>query len=72
MSFSTKETLLTIVRSCTFFQVELPKAVNELLEFVAYFSRSFLSSNKDLQVNASELLYIQGGYLSEVHSALFS
>jgi hypothetical protein len=38
MSFSTRKTLLTVVRSwSTFFQVDLPKAVNKLLEFAAYF-----------------------------------
>nr|CAB3451207.1 unnamed protein product [Digitaria exilis] len=49
--------------------VDLPKAVNEFLVFVAYFSRCILSSNKDLCVGASELLYKQVGYFSEVSSS---
>jgi hypothetical protein len=53
-----------------FFQDDLPKYVNEFLEFVAYFSRSFLSSNRDVHARASKLLYTQGGYFSEVHSTL--
>ncbi|KAJ1281207.1 hypothetical protein BS78_04G290200 [Paspalum vaginatum] len=49
-------------------KVDLPKVANELLVFVAYFSRCILSANKDLRVGASELLYKQGGYFSEVSS----
>ncbi|XP_047080035.1 separase-like [Lolium rigidum] len=66
------DVLKTALESVLRVKVELPKAVNELLEFVAYFSRSYLSSNKDLQVNASELLYVQGGYLSEISPPMAS
>jgi hypothetical protein len=82
MSFFTKNTLLTVVIPCKHFQDDSPKAVNELLEFVAYFFRSFLSSNRNVHSDASELLLqgvhagasellLQGGYFPEVHSALF-
>jgi hypothetical protein len=39
--------------------------------FVAYFSRCFLSANRDVRIGASELFYKQGGYFSEVHGLLF-
>jgi separase len=55
----------------TFFQADLPKAVNEFLVFVAYVSWCFLPINRDGRLGASELLYKQGGYFSEVHAALF-
>jgi separase len=38
--------------------------------FVAYFSRCFLSANRDVRIGASELFYKQGGYFSEVHDLL--
>lgn len=50
------------------FQADLHKAVNELLVFVAYFSRHFLSAHRDVRFGASELLYKRGGYFSEVHA----
>ena len=64
--------------SCKQFQADLPKAVNEFLEFVAHFSRSFISSNRNVHAEASKLLYQEaskllrqpGGHFSEVHSAL--
>ncbi|XP_062221862.1 separase [Phragmites australis] len=49
-------------------KADLPKAGNEFLVFVAYVSRCFLSANRDACVGASELLYKQGGYFSEVSS----
>jgi hypothetical protein len=67
-SFFTKNTLLTVVISCKHFQDYSPKAVNEFLEFVAYFFWSFVSKNRNVHAGASELLS-QGGYFSEVCSA---
>lgn len=64
--------LKTDVESVLRVKADLPKAINEFLEFVAYFSWSFLSSKRDVHASASELLYRQGGYFSEVHSTLFS
>ncbi|KAF8730257.1 hypothetical protein HU200_017239 [Digitaria exilis] len=61
--------LKNIADSIVRVKVDLPKAVNEFLVFVAYFSRCILSSNKDLCVGASELLYKQVGYFSEVSSS---
>ncbi|XP_047043753.1 separase-like [Lolium rigidum] len=60
-----------------------PKAVNELLEFVAYFFRSFLPSNRNVHSDASELLLqgvhagasellLQGGYFPEISAPIAS
>ncbi|KAM0870738.1 hypothetical protein ACQ4PT_039815 [Festuca glaucescens] len=48
-----------------------PKAVNEFLEFVAYFFWSFVSKNRNVHAGASELLS-QGGYFSEVSAPVAS
>ena len=70
MSYFTNKTLLVVVISCNFFQAYLPKALNEFLEFIDYFSRNFLS-NRDVNAGASKLFYGQGGFSSEVHYVLF-
>ncbi|KAF0931269.1 hypothetical protein E2562_002616 [Oryza meyeriana var. granulata] len=62
------DVLKTVVGSAACVKADLPRAVNGLVEFVAYFSRSFFSSNRDLSVGAAELIYKQGGYFSEVSS----
>jgi separase len=62
------DVLKTVVGSAACLKADLPRAVNGLVEFVAYFSRSFVSSNWDLSVGAAELIYEQGGYFSEVSS----
>ncbi|EMS65712.1 Separin [Triticum urartu] len=50
---------------------DLPKAVNEFLKFVAYFFRSFLSSNRNVHAGASELL-LQGDYFPEISAPIAS
>ncbi|EEC74078.1 hypothetical protein OsI_09098 [Oryza sativa Indica Group] len=62
------DVLKTVVGSAACLKADLPRAVNGLVEFVAYFSRSFVSSNWDLSVGAAELIYEQSGYFSEVSS----
>ncbi|XP_014756517.1 separase isoform X2 [Brachypodium distachyon] len=62
------DVLKTVVASVLCGKADLPKAVNEFLEFVDYFSRRFLSSNRDVHVGASVLLYREGGYFSEISS----
>ncbi|KAE8814138.1 separase [Hordeum vulgare] len=54
--------LLAVFESVLHVKAYLPKALNEFLEFVAYFSRSFLS-NRDVSAGASKLLYGQGVFL---------
>ncbi|CAM0943846.1 unnamed protein product [Alopecurus aequalis] len=66
------DVLKTAVECVLCVKVDLPKAVNELLEFVAYFSRSFLSSNGEVHARASELLYVKGGCFSEISSSIVS
>ncbi|XP_072151631.1 separase isoform X3 [Setaria viridis] len=53
-------------------KADLPKAVDELMLFVAYFTRCILSGNRDLCLGTSELLYKQGDYFSEVSSSTAS
>ncbi|TVU28695.1 hypothetical protein EJB05_20225, partial [Eragrostis curvula] len=62
--------LKIVIDSVTRVKVDLPKIVNEFLSFVAYFSRSLISANKDVRIGASELLYKQGGCFSEVYALL--
>ncbi|XP_044951659.1 separase [Hordeum vulgare subsp. vulgare] len=57
--------LLAVFESVLHVKAYLPKALNEFLEFVAYFSRSFLS-NRDVSAGASKLLYGQGVFSSEI------
>jgi len=64
------KTLLPVVCIVNHFQDDLPKSVNEILVFVAYFCRFILSAKRDLSVGASELLYKQSGYFSEVHCCI--
>ncbi|KAL6633464.1 hypothetical protein ACP70R_026135 [Stipagrostis hirtigluma subsp. patula] len=51
-------------------KADLPKTVNEFVVFVAYFSRRLLSATRDVCLVASELLYKQGGFFSEVSSPI--
>ncbi|KAG0532378.1 hypothetical protein BDA96_04G103300 [Sorghum bicolor] len=60
--------LETVTDSVVCVKDDLLKSVNELLVFVAYFCRFILSAKRDLSVGASELLYKQSGYFSEVSS----
>jgi len=64
------KTLLPVVCNVNHFQDDLPKSVNELLVFVAYFCRFILSTKSDLSVGALELLYKQGGHFSEVNCCI--
>ncbi|KAL6912053.1 hypothetical protein ACP4OV_000858 [Aristida adscensionis] len=62
------DVLKSVSDSVVYVEADLPKIVNEFVVFVAYVSRRFLSSNRDACLGASELLYKQGGYFSEVSS----
>jgi hypothetical protein len=59
--------LLPVLSNINHFQDDLPKSVNDLLVFVSYFCWFILSAKRDLSAGASEVLYKQAGYFSEVH-----
>ncbi|XP_037451889.1 separase-like isoform X2 [Triticum dicoccoides] len=63
--------LLAVLESVLRVKAYLPKALNEFLEFIDYFSRSFLS-NRDVNAGASKLFYGQGGFSSEISPPIAS
>uniref|UniRef100_A0ACD5YX29 Uncharacterized protein n=1 Tax=Avena sativa TaxID=4498 RepID=A0ACD5YX29_AVESA len=66
------DVLKITVKSISRVKADLPKSVNEFMEFLACFSRSFLSSNRNVHAGVSELLYGQGGYFSEISPPITS
>ncbi|OQU85801.1 hypothetical protein SORBI_3004G312400 [Sorghum bicolor] len=60
--------LETVIDSVVHVKDDLPKSVNDLLVFVSYFCWFILSAKRDLSAGASEVLYKQAGYFSEVYS----